>query len=616
MAFSEKIQVVIDVVADGAKSSMASFKTSIAEAEGPINKVKAAGASMLDGLKANAGPAALAAGGALVAFGIKAVGAFTDTAKAAIDLGAATGLATEDASRWIAVGDDMGVTAEQLTSGIGRIGKELDSGKWEKYGVATRDAGGNARNTNDILADTLGMLSSVENETERARIGNELFGRGYSNLAPLIGHTADQYKEMLGAVEDGQVITDKEAKKAERMRLAQDALADALQEVTLAVGQMVAEMAPAIEQASELVGWLTQLGNIRVPGMPEGFSLFTGQITYAQEAWQKLNADLMNRHPIDFGPELVALVKQQAAVRDLAAQYAEMEAGVRVANRTQELSAEQVHHLAELYDDMEAGVRDLIPGVNDLEYAQERAAETTRDMALATAEARAAHDEFTTSLSNEEALINVQRLLDEFPGKLAAIDQAEKEGAITAEEAHRQRREAVLQTKDEVFRYLTEVQKIPPEKATEIVAELDWGSVDGVAQEIDFLARTRDAYINVHTNYSDAATAARANGAAFSEGGFTGRGGKNEIAGIVHKGEYVIPAEDVDQSTGLPEVGAAGGSLPMGGGGNTIIYATVNAGFGANGREIGDQLVDVLSQYIARNGNGRVKKMIVGGSGV
>lgn len=39
----------------------------------------------------------------------------------------------------------------------------------------------------------------------------------------------------------------------------------------------------------------------------------------------------------------------------------------------------------------------------------------------------------------------------------------------------------------------------------------------------------------------------------FANGGFTGRGGKYEPAGIVHKGEYVVPKQYVDQSTGLPK---------------------------------------------------------------
>lgn len=41
----------------------------------------------------------------------------------------------------------------------------------------------------------------------------------------------------------------------------------------------------------------------------------------------------------------------------------------------------------------------------------------------------------------------------------------------------------------------------------------------------------------------------------WAQGGFTGRGGKYEIAGSVHKGEYVIPKEGVNQSTGKPEIG-------------------------------------------------------------
>ena len=36
-------------------------------------------------------------------------------------------------------------------------------------------------------------------------------------------------------------------------------------------------------------------------------------------------------------------------------------------------------------------------------------------------------------------------------------------------------------------------------------------------------------------------------------GGFTGRGGRMDPAGIVHKGEYVVPKQYVNQSTGLPD---------------------------------------------------------------
>lgn len=42
-------------------------------------------------------------------------------------------------------------------------------------------------------------------------------------------------------------------------------------------------------------------------------------------------------------------------------------------------------------------------------------------------------------------------------------------------------------------------------------------------------------------------------GQVFADGGYTGAGGKYEPAGIVHRGEYVIPKHGVDQRTGLPK---------------------------------------------------------------
>lgn len=44
----------------------------------------------------------------------------------------------------------------------------------------------------------------------------------------------------------------------------------------------------------------------------------------------------------------------------------------------------------------------------------------------------------------------------------------------------------------------------------------------------------------------------------FAEGGYTGAGGKYEPAGIVHRGEYVVPKKDVNQRTGLPYADALG----------------------------------------------------------
>lgn len=53
----------------------------------------------------------------------------------------------------------------------------------------------------------------------------------------------------------------------------------------------------------------------------------------------------------------------------------------------------------------------------------------------------------------------------------------------------------------------------------------------------------------------------------FATGGYTGRGGKYDEAGIVHRGEYVLPQNLVNQSTGLPNMAALANEF--GGGGNS-----------------------------------------------
>jgi hypothetical protein len=203
-------------------------------------------------IKGHAAEFAAAAGPALVAFGIKAADAFKDVAIAAQDMSGATGLSVEEASRWIAVGDDFGLTADELTTSLGKVVTAIDDNKWEKYGIDTRDASGEALAANEILLQTFDALSKETNATERARMAKELLGKGYENLAPLIGKTRDELEDYLGAVSDGQVITDKEAEKARKLALAQDAINDAIQEVTLAVGGFVAEMGPAIQHTADM----------------------------------------------------------------------------------------------------------------------------------------------------------------------------------------------------------------------------------------------------------------------------------------------------------------------------------------------------------------------------
>lgn len=73
----------------------------------------------------------------------------------------------------------------------------------------------------------------------------------------------------------------------------------------------------------------------------------------------------------------------------------------------------------------------------------------------------------------------------------------------------------------------------------------------------------------------------------YADGGYTGAGGKDEVAGIVHRGEYVLPQEMVDQTTGTPK--AMGNNI-------TINLSGTFATSDSERRKVAQQIVAALEQ--------------------
>jgi hypothetical protein len=84
-------------------------------------------------------------------------------------------------------------------------------------------------------------------------------------------------------------------------------------------------------------------------------------------------------------------------------------------------------------------------------------------------------------------------------------------------------------------------KQILADKAAILAHEITTKSWGGVASAAGLMALIATAF-----------AAAKAAISQFSEGGFTGKGGKNEPAGVVHKGEYVLPQEAVNNPALAP----------------------------------------------------------------
>ena len=109
-----RIPIITDLQDQGikdAKKAFGDFKTAVNNAEGGLGKFKAGSKSIMDSVSANAGAFALAGAAAFFAFAKAGIDAFQKLAIESGKFADATGLAVDQASRWIEVTGDIGVEA-------------------------------------------------------------------------------------------------------------------------------------------------------------------------------------------------------------------------------------------------------------------------------------------------------------------------------------------------------------------------------------------------------------------------------------------------------------------------------------------------------------------------
>jgi hypothetical protein len=203
-----------------AKAAFNDFKTAVSNAEGGMGKFKAGSKAALDAVKANAGTLALAGGAALATFATKAITAFQDIALASGKFADATGLAVEDASRYIEVAGDLSIPVDAVEGAIGRLNKTIgaDPDKVRNLGVDLVYLKDGSLDVNATFLKTIERIKSIKDPTDKARVAAQLLGKGWQSMAELIEMGADDLKASLDSVSSGQVISDEELAKAKEYR--------------------------------------------------------------------------------------------------------------------------------------------------------------------------------------------------------------------------------------------------------------------------------------------------------------------------------------------------------------------------------------------------------------
>lgn len=474
---ANRITTLFDLDSKGFDSGLKKLRKSVSEADGAVNKLKVAGAGLGDILKANAGAAAASAGAALVAFGVKSVQAFQDTALAAGKFSDAAGIAVEDASRWIEVSGDLGIEAGAVEGAIMKMNRAVADGKpaFADYGVEIVKTKDGVVDASATFQNAITTIGAIEDPTLRAKAAQELFGKSYGSVAELMEMSAGELEAALNGVSSAKVIDDRELRKAREFRASMDTLKDRLEDVQNEVGSnlvpALTDMAIAIDtiatngtKLNEFVADLTGRGiaDWAMSGSEtvNGFSRALDGNNNSAERALGLFDGLISQVPV-FGQMIADATPDMVLLDGETREAAEASDELRAAAEGAGISVEHAGDMAEYYESRVEGAK--------LETQRAERAIKDMDEALRILQG---------NLDDRAAWRNLKESLDELQEKIA-------DGESTWMELGEATDEAVSAT----AAYIMAADHIPTEVKTQLITMLDQGALNDVLLIVDDLEK-------------------------------------------------------------------------------------------------------------------------------
>ena len=119
--------------------------------------------------------------------------------------------------------DMSGSSISDVSKGIKNITNELAKAEkgtkgagaqFEELGISLKNTDGTMKDTETILFETIDALANMENETQRNKAANDIFGRSYSELLPLLNEGSEGIHALMQEAEDYGMVMSNDAVKA------------------------------------------------------------------------------------------------------------------------------------------------------------------------------------------------------------------------------------------------------------------------------------------------------------------------------------------------------------------------------------------------------------------
>jgi len=212
------------ILVDSSKADKSIAKTG--KKAGGLGKTLGKGIKTAALFGAALGAGALVAGGAMFALGVK-VG---NTADEILDLNSITGMSVEQIQKWRKAAEVAGVATDAMTNASTKFTKALDTMSVEghKGQEALNDLGYSLSDIENMSADErmnvlTEALAGVDDKTERAKLGADLFGGTWKEIAPIVDLGTEAMNK---AKNSANIISEEDLKKANDFRITVENMKD------------------------------------------------------------------------------------------------------------------------------------------------------------------------------------------------------------------------------------------------------------------------------------------------------------------------------------------------------------------------------------------------------
>lgn len=205
------------------------------------------------------GAAAVAAiGTAAAALGKKLVTSAVDVAEYGDEIDKESqklGMSAENYQKLSYAMEMSGADIESMKKGMVNInksladfadGNEAAASSFEAMGVSLQKTDGSMKNSEEVLLDTIDALGNMEDTTKRDAMAQELFGKSFTELRPLLNEGSEGIRELMNEAEAyGMVMSDKAVKASADF---DDSLTRAQGTMQGLKNQMIGELLPAFTE--------------------------------------------------------------------------------------------------------------------------------------------------------------------------------------------------------------------------------------------------------------------------------------------------------------------------------------------------------------------------------